>query len=114
MCGAARARARAGLTPPPRPAPRPQDVVFPKWDEVKPEHVVPGMRALLATLHKEIDTLEASVAPTWEGLVEPLERISDRHQRTWGVVSHLKVSSSWGWGGALLSCLRRSQLLASY
>ncbi|KIY91954.1 oligopeptidase A [Monoraphidium neglectum] len=66
------------------------DVVFPKFDEVKPEHVVPGMRALLGELHKQIDALEAAVEPTWAGLVEPLERISDRHQRTWGVVSHLK------------------------
>lgn len=67
-----------------------QDVVFPKFDEIKAEHVVPGMRALLATLHADIDALEASVQPTWEGLVQPLERISDRHSRTWGVVSHLK------------------------
>jgi hypothetical protein len=72
--------------------------VFPKFDEVKPEHVVPGMRALLAELHAEIDALEANVTPTWEGLVEPLERISDRHQRTWGVVSHLKVRGAGGWG----------------
>lgn len=34
----------------------------------------------------------------WEGLVEPLEKISDRHQRTWGVVSHLKASEhSYPW-----------------
>jgi hypothetical protein len=68
-----------------------QDVVFPLYDQVKPEHVVPGMRALLAQLHKEIDALEASVTPSWEGLVEPLEKLTDRHQRTWGIVSHLKV-----------------------
>lgn len=66
------------------------DVVFPLYDKVKPEHVVPGMRALLAQLHKDIDALEASVQPSWEGLVEPLERLTDRHQRTWGIVSHLK------------------------
>lgn len=29
--------------------------------------------------------------PTWEGLVEPLERLSDKIERTWGAVSHLKV-----------------------
>lgn len=37
-----------------------QDVVFPLYDQVKAEHVVPGMRSLLADLHKEIDALEAS------------------------------------------------------
>ena len=31
------------------------------------------------------------MTPTWSGLVEPLERISDRLGRTWGVVSHLKA-----------------------
>lgn len=66
------------------------DVVFPAFDEVKAEHVVPGMRALLSELQAEIDRLEGSVEPTWEGLVQPLERISDRHQRIWGIVSHLK------------------------
>jgi hypothetical protein len=69
----------------------PQDVVFPAFDEVKAEHVVPGMRALLSELQAEIDRLEGSVEPTWEGLVQPLERISDRHQRIWGIVSHLKA-----------------------
>ena len=38
----------------------------------------------------QVTTLEAEVQPTWAGLVEPLERISDRNQRAWGVVSHLK------------------------
>lgn len=49
------------------------------------------MRALLAELHKGINGLEASVEPTWQGLVDPLEKLTDRHQRTWGIVSHLKV-----------------------
>jgi len=26
----------------------------------------------------------------WENLLDPLERIADKHQRTWGIVSHLK------------------------
>lgn len=52
---------------------------------------MPGIRALLAALHAEIDGLEASVTPTWEGLVEPVERIVDRISRAWGTVSHLKV-----------------------
>lgn len=64
---------------------------LPQYDQVKSEHVVPGVRALLKQLHAEIDALEASVEPTWEGLVAPLERIADRHQRIWGIVGHLKV-----------------------
>ena len=67
------------------------DAPLPLYDRVAAEHVVPGMRALLTQLHAEIDALEGSVVPTWPGLVEPLERLTDRHQRTWGVVGHLKV-----------------------
>lgn len=66
--------------------------MLPLYDQIKAEHVVPGMRHLLGDLHKAIDSLESSVQPTWQGLVEPLERIADKHQRTWGVVQHLKVS----------------------
>ncbi len=53
--------------------------------------MVPGIRALLAELNENLDNLEISVQPTWEGLVEPLERLSDKIERTWGAVSHLKV-----------------------
>lgn len=68
-----------------------QDAPFPLWNEVLPEHVVPGIRSLLEQLHKEVDELEANVEPTWPGLVEPLERIVDRLGRAWGTVSHLKA-----------------------
>lgn len=61
------------------------------YDAVLPEHVVPGIRSLLEQLHKELDDLEANVQPTWEGCVDPLERIVDRISRAWGTVSHLKA-----------------------
>ena len=32
-----------------------------------------------------------NVKPTWEGLVEPLEALSDKLARTWGTVTHLKA-----------------------
>lgn len=64
---------------------------FPPYDQVQASHVVPGIKALLDELHKETDELEKSVAPSWSGLVEPLERITDRLQRIWGVVRHLKA-----------------------
>lgn len=44
-----------------------QEVVFPLYDQVKSEHVVPGMRALLKQLHAEIDALEASGWFFWRG-----------------------------------------------
>ena len=68
-----------------------QDSYFPQFDAVKPEHVVPGIRQVLKQVGDSLDSLEAGVAATWEGLVEPLERMTDQLSRAWGVVSHLKV-----------------------
>ena len=67
-----------------------QDSPFPNYDQVKPEYIVPGIRGLLALLGKEIDDLERNVTPTWEGLIDPLERITDKLSRAWGTISHLK------------------------
>ena len=71
-------------------------------------HVVPGIKTLLAELNATLDELEKTVQPTWEGLVEPLERLSDRIECTWGAVSHLKVSrplhAGLGTPGILSAC----------
>ncbi|KAK1292841.1 hypothetical protein QJS10_CPB17g02455 [Acorus calamus] len=68
-----------------------QDFVFPPFDAVKPEHVRPGIRALLKKLEGDLVDLESRVEPTWPRLVEPLERIVDGLQVVWGAVNHLKA-----------------------
>lgn len=68
-----------------------KDFDFPPFDAVKPEHVRPGIRALLKKLEGELDELERTVEPTWEKLVEPLEKIVDRLTVVWGMVNHLKA-----------------------
>ena len=55
--------------------------------------MVPGITQLLDELNAELDELEKKVQPTWSGLVEPLERLTDRLSLAWGTVSHLKVCS---------------------
>jgi oligopeptidase A len=62
---------------------------LPRFDLITPEHVVPAMRQLLAELETELQRLESQVQPTWEGLVEPIERLSDRLGVAWGIVGHL-------------------------
>ena len=66
-----------------------QSSVFPRFDLIRPEHVVPAMQQLLAELETALQRLEAQAQPTWEGLVEPLERLTDRLNVTWGIVGHL-------------------------
>ncbi|NJL63991.1 MAG: M3 family metallopeptidase [Methylacidiphilales bacterium] len=62
---------------------------LPSFTEIKPEHVAPAVNQLINELENQLTQLENTVEPTWTGLVEPLEKISDRIYWTWGAVSHL-------------------------
>lgn len=62
---------------------------LPPFEAIKPEHVVPAIAQLLAELDKDLATLEVNVQPTWSGLVEPLDRLGERLNWTWGIVGHL-------------------------
>ncbi|MBD6618474.1 M3 family metallopeptidase [Komarekiella sp. 'clone 1'] len=62
---------------------------LPLFAEIKPEQIVPAFNQLLAELDQQLTTLEANVQPTWTGLVEPLEKLTERLSWSWGVVNHL-------------------------
>jgi oligopeptidase A len=62
---------------------------LPPFDILSPEQVVPGVTTLLQTLNDELEHLEATVTPTWDGLVEPLTRINERLSWTWSIIGHL-------------------------
>jgi oligopeptidase A len=62
---------------------------LPDFANIKPEHVVPAFNQLLAELEQELTNLETDVQPSWSGLVEPLEKITERLSWSWGVVNHL-------------------------
>jgi oligopeptidase A len=62
---------------------------LPPFAAITPELVVPAMTQLLAELNSELSQLEATVTPTWSGLVEPLDRLGERLNWSWGIVSHL-------------------------
>ena len=62
---------------------------LPPFADIKPEHVVPAIKELIDQLDAELTKLETIVEPTWTGLVEPLEKITERLTWTWGAVSHL-------------------------
>ena len=62
---------------------------LPPFEKITPERVVPALTQLLAELDAELANLEASVTPTWSGLVEPLTQIEERLTWSWGIVGHL-------------------------
>ncbi|MGK7912634.1 MAG: M3 family metallopeptidase [Synechococcus sp.] len=62
---------------------------LPPFDRIQPEHIVPGITQVLEELDQQLTELENSVQPTWSGLVEPLDRLSERLRWSWGIVGHL-------------------------
>lgn len=62
---------------------------LPPFDQIRPEQIVPGIQTLLEQLTQDLEQLEATVEPTWAGLVEPLTAIAERLRWTWGIVGHL-------------------------
>ncbi len=61
---------------------------LPPFEAIAPEHIVPAIRQLLAELDAELASLEVNIQPTWSGLVEPLDRLVERLQWSWGIVGH--------------------------
>ena len=66
-----------------------QDGGLPRFDLIRPEHVVPGVTRLLAELEQDFARIEQNAAPSWHAVVEPLEHLNDRLGLAWGTVGHL-------------------------
>lgn len=62
---------------------------LPQFDKITPEHIVPAVQDLLQQANSSFDEIEHNVEPTWEGLVEPLEKIGQAFEQTWGPIGHL-------------------------
>ena len=65
---------------------------LPPFAEMRAEHVVPAVEALLSENRETIDRLAKQAAetpPTWETFADPLEAVSDRLSKAWSPVSHL-------------------------
>ncbi len=65
---------------------------LPRFADIRPEHVVPAIDALVAEGRAAIEALAtAGGEPTWEGFVEPLGTANERVSRAWAQVSHLNA-----------------------
>jgi oligopeptidase A len=61
----------------------------PAFDRIEAAHVEPAIGKLVAELKDGLAALEATVQPTWAGLVEPLEQLVEPLRIAWGNVTHL-------------------------
>ncbi|MGD1856245.1 MAG: M3 family metallopeptidase [Leptolyngbyaceae cyanobacterium] len=62
---------------------------LPPFDQFHSEQVKPAVEQLVSDLTTALESLEQAMTPTWEGLAEPLTKISERLGWTWGVLGHL-------------------------
>lgn len=57
---------------------------------IKPEHVVPAMKSLIADAQETLSTVTEDLTPaTWDDVITPLEKKTLALSRAWGAVSHL-------------------------
>jgi len=70
-----------------------QDFDLPPYSAIRPEHVEPAVDAILADSRVAIAQLlsQQSAAPSWSGLVLPLDELGARLGRAWSPVSHLNA-----------------------
>ncbi len=65
---------------------------LPRFGDIRPEHVVPAVEALVAEGRATIEALaSAGGEPAWEDFVEPLASANESLSRAWAQVSHLNA-----------------------
>ena len=64
---------------------------LPRFVQIRPEHVEPAVRELLARNRARIGELAALPKPTFATLIEPLEELQHGVTRAWSPVSHLNA-----------------------
>ncbi len=62
---------------------------LPRYDEIKPEHIVPAVQRVLKEAEDRVLALEQNLTATWDGLLRPLEEIDVPFAYSWGPVGHL-------------------------
>ncbi len=65
----------------------------PRFDLIRPEHMVPAVRELAPRMLADLAALETRLAsgePTWSTVVTPLTALSEPLRFAWGVINHLK------------------------
>jgi oligopeptidase A len=82
---------------------------LPRFSQIRPEHVVPAVDAVLAEARETVERLLQQTGPyTWDNLVQPLEELGQRLGRTWSPAGHLhSVADSEPLREAYNACLPR-------
>ena len=61
----------------------------PRFDEITAEHVVPAVTHVLDAVGRGLSELEATLEPTWDGVMASLEALEIPMEHAWDPVKHL-------------------------
>jgi oligopeptidase A len=81
----------AGTPPLPAGNPLLEEGPLPRFEAIRPEHVVPAVSGLIAAQRASVAQIEGLSEPTFHALVVPLERLRHRLGRVWSPVAHLNA-----------------------
>lgn len=62
---------------------------LPDFGAIRPEHIVPAVRHILADATARLETIERELMPTWQGSVGRLEELDLPFEYAWKPVGHL-------------------------
>lgn len=63
---------------------------LPKFSSIKPEHVVPAVKEVIANYRQTVEKiLTENTVFTWDNLCQPLAEANDKQSRAWSPVNHL-------------------------
>lgn len=63
--------------------------LVPAFDHITPDHIYDGVRQAVEASTRALEQLEKAEVASWHNLLAPLERLTDRVARAWGLASHL-------------------------
>ena len=80
---------------------------LPRFDEIKPDHVLPAIQQLISSHREQLNTLLAeNPDPNFESLIVPVELMGHELGRVWSPVTHLQsVLGSHDWREAFNQAL---------
>ena len=65
---------------------------LPRFSAITPAHVKPAVEQLINDARGTVETIATAAAPpTWTNFVTPLDDVTERLSRAWGVVGHLNA-----------------------
>ncbi len=64
---------------------------LPRFSEIRPEHVEPAIRTIVAENRKAIDLLMQETLKDWDNFIQPLHNLNDRLEKAWSPVSHMNA-----------------------